>query len=176
MLKSPSSFVSWISGIQHALVGARRWWVLSKSCSSTEFEIGFRFYLLITPPGNLMIYFRWSTSLLLPHYPEYNPVCQWYFFTGVFLLAPAHIISCLHNKANYTKMSIYSCNLRRLCVCLGTRLMFVLYLCILIQVYWVPLHLCLIFHLSSYLHRQDRTQRPGWVKEEQTVTLSISPR
>jgi hypothetical protein len=34
------------------------------------------------------------------------------FFTGVFLLALIHIISCLYNKENYTKFSIYSCNLR----------------------------------------------------------------
>jgi hypothetical protein len=81
----------------------------------------------------------------LSHYPEYDPAFQWYFFTGVFLLALVHIISCLYNRENYTKISIYSCNLRGLlCVCVC-----VLYLCILIQVHPVPLHLCLPFHLRS---------------------------
>jgi hypothetical protein len=36
------------------------------------------------------------------------------FFTGVFLLDLANIISYLYNKENYTKIIIYSCNLRGL--------------------------------------------------------------
>jgi hypothetical protein len=125
MLERPTSFVSWTSGLHHWLVSGRDGW------SGLTGEKCFRNLVRLLNSKLVCGFIYWShlqgiwwfISVDRPvypfpnhpsHYPEYNPACQWYDFTGVFLLAPAHIIFCLYNKENYTKISIYSCNLRRL--------------------------------------------------------------